>query len=165
MQRNECGRPLWRKIYVEWCNLDITNKSLLLIGLVLLIELIASVFLHVVNGDTTTDAFFRMALSSVLGYFLGGINTGSSTTEQSEVPIILSQVVETKKGLELPEQNFQNTTYIRTIFVAFVCLMCIATLAATTFMNVTNYEAGLIQLRNTISTTLGFLISKANRKS
>jgi len=164
MQRNKCG-SLWHKIYAEWCNLDITNKFLLLIGLVLLAELVVSVFLHVVNGDTTTDAFFRMTLSSVLGYFLGGINTGSSTTEQSEVPIIPSRTVETKKDLELPEQNFQNTTYIRTIFVAFVCLVCIATLAVTTFMNFTNYEAGLIQLRNIISTTLGFLISKANQKS
>jgi hypothetical protein len=147
---------MFTKIRAEWCNLDITNKFLLLIGLVLLVELIVSIFLHATNIDSTTDAFFRLSLSSVLGYFLGGINTGSSTIE---LPI---GGVEHKKE-EI--QNFQQTTYIRTIFVAGVCLICIATLVATTFIEAASYEAGLIQLRNIISTTLGFLISKANRRS
>ena len=160
--KNECRRSMRQKIYVEWCNLDITNKFLLLIGLILLVELIISIFLHATTIDTTTDAFFRLSLSSVLGYFLGGINTGSNATEQSDVLTDSEPLVEPKEeGIK----SFQQTTYIRTIFVAFVCLICIAALAAASFMDEANYEAGLIQLRNIISTTLGFLISKANRRA
>lgn len=155
MNNSECGRSLRSKIYAEWCNLDITNKVLLFIGVVLLLELIISIFLHAVNADTTTDSFFRLSLSSILGYFLGGMNTGPQS----------SSVADANTESNSPAQNFQNTTYIRTFFVAFVCLACIITLSVTTFLNQTGYEEGLIQLRNTISTTLGFLLSKAHRRN
>ena len=170
MPKDTCRKSMISQIHAEWCNLDLTNKVLLLIGLVLLVELILSIFLHAFDIDTTTDAFFRLSLSSVLGYFLGGINTGTNSTETTgkvETPIVTvgKTKEETEMEMETPAQNFQQATYIRTIFVAFVCLVCIATLAVTTFLNQTGYEEGLIQLRNIVSTTLGFLISKANRRS
>ena len=163
MAKKQCQQPVFDLIYAEWCNLDITNKFLLLIGLVLLMELILSIFLHATNLDTVTDTFFRLSLSSVLGYFLGGINTGSNSSEAITETAPDNQTLDSPVDTE--HQSFQETAYIRTIFIALVCLVCIVTLAIVTFSTHSGYEEGLIQLRNIISTTLGFLISKANRRS
>jgi len=156
------------KIRSEWRDLDLTNKVLLLIGLVLLFELILSIFIRTVYSDASTDAFFRLALSSVLGYFLG-INTSIPKVDQSiNSPPPISTEVQINKPPDLSadtDKYFEPTTNVRTLFISFVCLACIITLSITTFYNQAQYEEGLIQLRNIISTTIGFLISKANRRS
>ena len=157
-----CRSNVIKKLRYEWCELDLTNKILIIIGIVLLIELIFSIFIHSIDADATTDAFFRLALSSVLGYFLG-INTATpkldiSTDNETEEEKTIDVTSDTEKYFEL-------TTNVRTLFISFVCLACIITLAITTFYNQTQYEEGLIQLRNIISTTIGFLISKANRRT
>ena len=163
-----CRNNLTRKIRYEWCELDLTNKILILIGTVLLIELIFSIFIRSVDADATTDAFFRLALSSVLGYFLG-INTATPKLEQSPVanpPITTDNIDEIPpEATNDTEKYFELTTNVRTLFISFVCLACIIALSITTFFNQTEYEEGLIQLRNIISTTIGFLISKANRRT
>ena len=156
------------KIRSEWCDLDLTNKVLLLIGIVLLFELILSIFIRTVYSGASTDAFFRLALSSVLGYFLG-INTGVPKFDQSTIaPTSISIERQINKPPDVStdtNEYFEPTTNVRTLFISFVCLACIITLSITTFYNQAQYEEGLIQLRNIISTTIGFLISKANRGS
>jgi len=174
-ENSSCRNSLTNKIRSEWCDLDLTTKILLLIGLVLLLELIFSIFIRTVNTDATTDAFFRISLSSVLGYFLGGMDKNKPDAEEATVPssLIASGEQTEKKPLDLHTLNlktdiegeFENTTHIRTLFIAFVCIACIITLSITTFYNQTEYTEGLIQLRNIISTTIGFLISKANRRN
>ena len=139
-----------KKIRLEWQSLDFTNKVLLMIGFVLLLELIFSIFLHTLGADTSTDTFFRISFSSVMGYFLGGMNTTSKEEAHDATEIECS-----------PETRFQHVNHIRTLFITIVCLACIITLSIATFTNRTDYSEGLIQLRNIISTTIGFLISKA----
>jgi len=147
---------LLKKIRLEWRYLDLTNKVLLLVGVVLLFELIFSIFLHALSTDASTDTFFRITFSSVMGYFLGGMNITrkekSSLDEESS-----GETTSTNTN----EPNFQNVTYIRTLFITIVCLACIITLSIATFTSQTTYSDGLIQLRNIISTSIGFLISKA----
>lgn len=163
--------PIIEKICSEWYEMDLTNKILLFLGTVLLFELIFSIFMRSVDTDVTTDAFFRITFSSVLGYFLGCMNTNSAHLEKEKIsnpapPVVpIEQVASKPPDSPLPvEQDFEHLTSIRTLFVAFVCFACIITLSVTTFINQTEYAEGLIQLRNIISTTIGFLISKANRR-
>ena len=166
-RKSPCRNKLSTKIRLEWCELDLTNKILLFIGIVLLFELIFSIFIRSVDTDATTDAFFRLALSSVLGYFLG-INIGNPHLEQSTTSTTISTKQMENNSLDSNtniEEHFEHSCNIRTLFISFVCLACIITLSITTFYNQNQYEEGLIQLRNIISTTIGFLISKANRKS
>ena len=150
---------LLKKIRAEWRDLDLTNKVLLLVGMVLLFELIFSIFLHTLSTDATTDAFFRISFSSVMGYFLGGMNTNNVVTKET-VSTESTDTGEETKNTSL-DQNFQNVANIRTLFITVVCLTCIITLSVATFSNQVEYAEGLIQLRNIISTTIGFLISKA----
>jgi len=147
---------LLKKIRLEWRDLDLTNKVLLLVGMVLLFELIFSIFLHTLSTDASTDAFFRISFSSVMGYFLGGMNTNHTPRKE----IASTDSKEQIEDISF-DQNFQNVTNIRTLFITIVCLACIITLSVATFSNQTEYAEGLIQLRNIISTTIGFLISKA----
>jgi len=172
-EKSPYRNSLFKSLQSEWYDLDLTNKVLLLIGLVLLFELIFSIFIRSVDTDATTDAFFRLALSSVLGYFLG-INTGNqnintnapkleSTTTLSKP--IFRQTENEPLELTADTEECIEPTNIRTLFISFVCLACIITLSFTTFYNQSQYEEGLIQLRNIISTTIGFLISKANRRN
>lgn len=151
------------KLRLEWYEMDLTNKILLLLGIVLLFELIFSIFMRSVNTDLTTDTFFRITFSSVMGYFLGGMNTTTPPLEKENTPTV-SPLDNSLEPLLPEEQDFEHLTSIRTLFVAFVCLACIITLSVTTFSSQTDYAEGLIQLRNIISTTIGFLISKANRR-
>ena len=163
------------KVRLEWYDLDLTNKVLLFIGLILLFELIFSIFIRTVNVDATTDAFFRISLSSVMGYFLGCTNTNHANTKKGtncSLSVISEEQIE-QMPIDLQtlnpnaekEKDFEHMPHIRTLFIAFVCLACIITLSVTTFANRIDYVEGLIQLRNIISTTLGFLISKANRRN
>jgi len=167
-RKSPCRDSLFKKIRLEWYDLDLTNKVLLLIGIVLLFELIFSIFIRSVDSDASTDAFFRLTLSSVLGYFLG-VNTNIPKLEQPTPSIRISPEAQIERQtLDLNanvEKSFEHTSNVRTLFISFVCLACIITLSITTFYNGIQYEAGLIQLRNIISTTIGFLISKANRRS
>jgi len=147
---------LFKKIRFEWRRLDLTNKVLLLVGIVLLFELIFSIFLHTFSADASTDAFFRITFASVMGYFLGGMNLNSNkTTLPEDEHAVENNVTDSN------DENFQNVPHIRTLFITLVCLACIITLSIATFTNQTSYSEGLIQLRNIISTSIGFLISKA----
>jgi len=150
------GNHLLKKIRLEWRCLDLTNKVLFLIGFVLLFELIFSIFLHTFSTDASTDAFFRITFASVMGYFLGGINIDTTELALPEE----NQTAE-KSSTDIMDQNFRNVSHIRTLFITLVCLTCIIALSMATFTNQTDYSDGLIQLRNIISTSIGFLISKA----
>ena len=157
------------KIRLEWYDLDLTNKILLFIGLILLFELIFSIFIRTINMDASTDAFFRISFSSVMGYFLGCTSSAppSSSTILNEQKANEQTELRTLNLSTDAEKRFENMAHIRTLFIAFVCFVCIITLTITTFSNQTEYEyiEGLIQLRNIISTTIGFFISKANSRS
>jgi len=149
------GNQILKKIRLEWRRLDLTNKVLLLVGVVLLFELIFSIFLHALSTDASTDTFFRITFSSVMGYFLGGMNGNTKEPSPEEEQLIEDLYVDAN------DESFRNITHIRTLFITMVCLACIFTLSIATFTNQTDYSDGLIQLRNIISTSIGFLISKA----
>jgi len=156
MSKKNSSNNILKKIRLEWRDLDLTNKVLLLVGMVLLFELIFSIFLHSLGTDASTDAFFRISFSSVMGYFLGGMNMNHTAAKETAMTNLEEQTENPSVN-----QNFQNVTHIRTLFITIVCLACIITLSIATFSNRTDYAEGLIQLRNIISTTIGFLISKA----
>lgn len=165
---DSCNKP-FQKIRSEWCELDFASKVVLLIGLVLLSELIFTIFFYPNQMEASTDVVFRTALSSVIGYVLGGMNQHSADearndqqaafiSREKDSPSHLSPA----RSKRIPHLQLQNARNIRVLFIAVICLACIITLATATIFNQLEYTDGLIQVRNLISTTIGFLISKAN---
>jgi len=154
------------KIHEEWCNLDLTVKILMLIGIILFLEQIISLFFYEIGYDTETDDFFRLVLGNVLGYFLGGINTNGN-----KIPFVNKVKTETisENKVNNPENPIiapvEQSTHIRTFFVSSMCILSIIALTIVSFMGINVCASASTNLRTIISTTLGFLISKANRKA
>ena len=166
------------RLKLEWQELDFTSKMVLLIGFVLFMELISSVFFYSNpgNDELSIHIAFRTGLSSVVGYLLGGmnapmpkdINTATQKTISSSEKDTISTQISAPNDFEdyEPDINFiQHASTLRTLLAAVVCLICILTLVAASSFGRLEYKEGLIQLRNLISTTIGFLISKSTHKT
>ena len=69
----------------EWHKLDLACKSVLLIGILLLIQLICAVFIPALSSQPTINAIFQTSLSSIFGYILGmNIPTGTKSSSRKK---------------------------------------------------------------------------------
>ncbi len=138
----------------EWHKLDLACKSVLLIGILLLIQLICAVFIPVLSSQPTINATFQTSLSSIFGYILG-MNIPTRTKSPSDPP-------SSSKETENPPHLFKRTT-IHILFTAAVCLICLMTLIIYTIVGTYIYKDGIFQISNLVSTTIGFLISSSTK--
>jgi len=156
-------RNSFMKVFLEWRCLDFTNKVLVFVGLFLLFELIFTIIRYGSETDVTTDAFFRLTLSSVIGYFLGS-SSGTNIAPTDSGPVYAPRDDDDAAIYSNDSEfNLDHTSHLRTFFVAVICVVSLVTLFLTNFYLENTYEEGMTQLRNIISLTIGFLISKGSR--
>jgi len=162
------------QLKLEWIELDLTTKLVLIIGVVLLLELILAVFLYPAKDDAINDLsiniVFRTALSSVIGYIIGGMNHADKDQlpSISQMPTISKEkdsnsTVTPKEPLDLEfevdKESLKSAANIRAFSATVICLVSIVTLFTASYFSQLEYREGLIQLRDLISTTIGFLIA------
>lgn len=173
---NNCRRrvnqnPALRRIKMEWCELDFTNKMILIIGSFLLFELLTSIFWWSGEDTLSIHAIFRSSLAAVLGFVCGGMTNNGAKPEPA-LPIIDDAGKDLPEGACAPDTiTIYGTRYLRTAIAGFVCLSCILILTIALIIHsiegipwVLTYKDGLIQIRSILSTTLGFLVSNSNNK-
>ena len=68
---NKNNVPLNKLLKHEWKELDIACKTVLIIGVFLLIQLICAIFVPAFHSQPTINAIFQTSLSSIFGYILG----------------------------------------------------------------------------------------------
>jgi|GEM_PF-1691782 len=173
-----CNKTVKFLIY-EWCQLDLTSQLVLFIGAILLAELILSIFFYPGRDDLSINIVFRTGLASVMGYILGGMsNTNTTTTKTTHVegqPVAPSvsyssekdSTVKLRESTDIEETtiSLQNAPNIRALIATLVCIVCIVCLFLASTFNQLEYREGLIQMRDLISTTIGFLISTSRQKT
>lgn len=68
---NKNNVPLKKLLKHEWKELDIACKTVLIIGVFLLVQLICAIFVPAFHSQPTINAIFQTSLSSIFGYILG----------------------------------------------------------------------------------------------
>ena len=159
---------------LEWCELDFTSKIVLLIGLTLFIELLVAIFIG--GRHDWANMSFRTSLSAILGYLLGGMGKGNNQKTEDKNPSVTGPVVKAEVKAEIGSDEIitakcihnhrliSEANHIRTLIAGMVCLIGILTLFTSTVFDLPVYDEGVLQLRDMISTTLGFLVSTSIKK-
>lgn len=161
MNRRTKNPTLFQQLKHEWLDLDLACKSVFIIGIILLLQLIYAIFFCQTNIATSVDSVFRTSLSSIFGYILGmNISHGSKKSESEGKPPTTTEIdpVLQKKKPDLMARN------IRVLFSTLVCMTCIIVLIVANCTNHMNYTEGINQINHLISTTIGFLISGSSHK-
>ena len=138
----------------EWHKLDLACKSVILIGIFLLTQLICAVFIPVLSSQPTINAIFQTSLSSIFGYILGmNIPNASKSSAEKICPC---------EEKDSPHHLLKGTN-IHIFFTAGVCLVCLITLTIYTVIGEEVYNDGIVQIGHLVSTTIGFLISSSSK--
>lgn len=162
MNKKSSIYKLYKKIKFEWGILDFSTKCILFIGILLLLQLIYAVFVPSDVLDSATQIVFRTSTSSIFGFILGMAHSYSSV--KSEQPPEDTENKEMEKFTFNDDINLNRAMHIRILFSTVVCIICIIALVIANRTNNLSYQEGIIQLRDLISTTIGFLISKASHQ-
>ena len=89
----------------EWCELDLFSKSGLIISVLLLVELIFTIFFEPMTHRASITATFSTSLSSILGYIIG-MNIPHPTKDQTNSQIDKSMETEENETLQYLRLNF-----------------------------------------------------------
>ena len=160
MNKNSSIYKLYKKLKYEWGHLDFATKCIFFIGILLLFQLIYAIFVPANALDSTTQIVFRTSTSSIFGFILGMAH--SYSTKKASPPSEESEDHEKQEFVFNKDINLNKATHVRILFSTTVCIMCIIVLMIANRTNNLSYQEGIIQLRDLISTTIGFLISKAS---
>lgn len=166
MKRCKNKPTLMNQLKHEWCELDLFSKSGLIISVLLLVELIFTIFFEPMTHRASITATFSTSLSSILGYIIG-MNIPPPTKDQTNSQIDKSMETEENETLPIPKTEFLlqkeppylRGAYIRIVFATFVCITCLITLFVANLTNHVTNNDGITQLGHLVSTTIGFLIS------
>lgn len=162
MNKNSSIYKLYRKLKCEWGHLDFATKCIFFIGILLLFQLIYAVFVPADALDSSTQIVFRTSTSSIFGFILGMAHSYSS--KKLSPPTEESEDREKEEFTFTEDINLNKATHVRILFSTTVCMICIVALIIANRTNNLTYQEGIIQLRDLISTTIGFLISKASHR-
>ena len=121
------------KFAIFYQNINLATKSLIIIGMICLIETVFSVFLDI-NQTTPNDIAIRSVMSSIFGFIFG-----SQLSENSNVA----------------NRNIQTQ-------IAFtVSLICLIASIAGHWLFVNQDGAASVEIRNLLFSAVGFLLSRA----
>jgi len=116
-----------------WVNTNIANKSLVLLGMIALLDTIVTFFWK--NNSVGTDNVVVLSvMSNVFGYIFG------------------SQVT-SKRNI----RSMENQTWL----AGGVSLTCLLVIIAAHWSSISQTEAAAVELRNLLFASVGFLISRA----
>jgi hypothetical protein len=118
-------------------NINLATKSLIIIGLVSLIETILTVFFDT-NQVSANSVAIRSVMSSIFGFIFGA--------QLSENSNIESRNVQTQVSL-------------------IVSLACLITIILGHWINTKQDGAAIVEIRNLLFSAVGFLLSRAKHSS
>lgn len=153
---------LFQQIKNEWNHLGLACKCIFIIGIVLLIQLIYTVLIPTTVIDSSTQIVFRTSTSSIFGFILGMTHPQQANIipEKSSPQLTKKLQDELNKESELDIYKANN---LRILFSASICIICIIVLVIADGINPIDSQEGVIEMRDLLSTTIGFLISRASR--
>ena len=152
------------KLKHEWYELGLSFQFAIIIGILLLTELIFSIFYEPMSHSPSIDVISRTSFSSILGYLLGMNSITPSKKDTDETPHLQTQIEQHSPPIKNKDFYLKGTR-VRIIFAGFICITCIITLFFANLTNHLTYTEGITQIGHLISTTIGFLISGINQRS
>jgi len=162
----------WRCLDKEWCELEFSNKLVVIICFVLFLELLMAVFWYPQGDWSVVSSTFRSVFGGIMGYIIGGMGAAEDTskvvdaldTSLKEKSLQAKSCDLDSDECEVESLTLPGTTFIRTAIAGFICLTCIVALFVAIILDSGVYQEGLVRVMDLISTTIGFLISNASRK-
>lgn len=162
MAKKQQKNKLLEQLKKEWNYLELACKCIFIIGIVLLIQLIYAIFIAPDILDPSNQIVLRTSTASIFGFILG-MGHSQSTQKESETKKEISNPPPSEDFLTETDIHLCKANTVRIIFSFSICLICIITLVIGNRINHLHYQEGITQIHDLISTTIGFLISKASK--
>ena len=124
-----------KKINNFYKSIDLSTKSLILIGMISLIQTVISIFFDA-QQISPNDVAIRSIMASIFGFIFG-----SQLSENS---------------------NIKNKN-IQTITAISVALVCLITSILSHWFELSQDTAAVVEIRNLLFSAVGFLLSRAKR--
>ena len=124
---------LINKIMKFYESIDLSTKSLIIIGFISLIQTVITIFFDA-EQTSPNDVAIRSIMASIFGFIFG-----SQLSENSNIK----------------SRNIQTTTAI------IVALVCLNTVILAHWFQANQDEAAAVEVRNLLFSAVGFLLSRA----
>jgi hypothetical protein len=124
---------LFCKFVEFYKSINLATKSLIIIGMVSLIETVLTVFLDI-QQTSPNDIAIRSIMSSIFGFIFGS---------------------------QLSENSNVGNRNIQTQISLIVSLMCLTTIILGHWLYVNQDGAAMVEIRNLLFSAVGFLLSRA----
>ena len=183
MKKEECDRRnlLKEELISDWDELNIAFKSLIIVGIILFIVIIAIAFFS--DGETglkhSLEVVFRSTLSSVFGFLLTSsikANTNAKNNEierikrqlkevESEVKEIYESKVEEDIACKLKElYSYKEINLVQILIAITICIVSIFVISILVITNNLDNVVAVTQLKDLMCSSVGFLIGESKKK-
>jgi hypothetical protein len=126
-------RKMLNKLMEFYARINLATKSLIIIGLISLIETVLTVFFDTHQTSPNSIAI-RSVMSSIFGFIFGS---------------------------KLSENSNMENRCIQTQLAFAVAIICLITIIIGHWINVKQDGAALVEIRNLLFSAVGFLLSRA----
>lgn len=188
MQDKDCSRKkvLLQELYKDWDKLNLAFKSLIIIGIVLLISVIIIAFFSDGGSGSknSIEVVFRSTLASVFGFLLSSnIKTNRSYSNhdiehiQEELDKIQGELKELQINedvcqvqendnceKERKEYGFEEGNLVQIAIALTVCLVSIVTIGIIFLTNNIQNVPAISQIRDLMCSSIGFLLGESSKK-
>jgi ABC-type cobalamin transport system permease subunit len=114
-------------------SINLTTKSLIIIGLICLFETVITVFFDT-HQTSPNDIAVRSVMSSIFGFIFGS---------------------------QLSENSNMENRNIQTLIAFVVSMVCLITIIAGHWLHAKQDGAALVEIRNLLFSAVGFMLSRA----
>lgn len=181
-KKDDCNRKeiLIKELIHDWDELNIAFKSLIIIGIVLLIVVLSmAIFSDGGKGiQSSIEVVFRSTLASVFGFLLSSNIKGNKIQRKKEIEKIQAQLKEIESDLDILDEgkktygncelennySYREINLVQIIIASTICIISILSIGILLITNNLENIPAVSQIRDLMCSSIGFLIGESGKK-
>lgn len=183
MSNKKCTRRdlLIKEIKHDWDELDISFKSLIIVGSLLFLVIILIAFFS--NGGigikNSIEVVFRTTLSSIFGFLLSSNIKFNKKERSIKIEDIKKELIKIEENIDTldesvkekiedfelePYYKYKDINLVQISIALVICIICIFVLGILLITNNLENIQSISQLRDLMGSSVGFLIGESKKK-
>lgn len=183
MSNKKCTRRglLIKEIKHDWDELNISFKSLIIVGALLFLVVIHIAFFS--NGGVgvknSIEVVFRTTLASVFGFLLSSNIKFNKKEISIKIEAIKKELIKMEENIDTLEENieekaencelepyykYKDTNLVQISIALAICIMCIFVLGILSMTNNLENAQAISQISDLMCSSVGFLIGESKKK-
>lgn len=183
MSNKKCTRRglLIKEIKHDWDELNISFKSLIIVGALLFLVVILIAFFS--NGGrglkNSIEVVFKTTLASVFGFLLSSNIKFNKIEKSIKIEDIKKELNEIEENIDILEENigekvddcelelyykYRDINLVQISIALVICIVCIFALGILSVTNNLENIQAVSQIRDLMCSSVGFLIGESKKK-